>query len=247
MADMVTTMPIEPALPLPLLRLLQLVSPSLPVGAFTYSQGLEWAVEAGWIRAADDVDGWLDDQLGQALVPVDLAILARMQAAAVAGDQAALSRWIDQLLAMRETAELRAEEANRGRALADLLAGLGLFDEDHRGARQGRGPDPDWRAVLARSQLAGFGFAAAHWNVAPRAALLGYAWGWLENLVLAAVKIVPLGQTRGQQLLARLAGQIPAAVDRALVLADDELGAASAALAIASSSHEIQYTRLYRS
>ena len=218
-----------------LLRLMHLVSPSLPVGAFAYSQGIEWAVEAGWIRTADDLEAWLGDQLCNSVSVLDLPLLARMHRAASARHQESMVGWIDWLLAGRETSELRAEEANRGRALADLLIAWDLP-----GA-------PDWKPVLARSQAAGFAFAAAAWDIPPRDAAQGYGWGWLENLVLTAVKIIPLGQTQGQQLLQRLIEGLPAAVDGALKLADDEIGASSPALSIASSAHETQYTRLFRS
>lgn len=220
---------------LPLLRLMHLVSPSLPVGGFTYSQGIEWAVEAGWIRTAGDLEAWLGDQLRNSLSTLDLPLLARMQAAAGAGEQDSMTRWVDWLLAAREASELRAEEINRGRALADLLVAWDLP-----GA-------PAWKPVLARSQAAGFAYAAAAWDIPVRDSVPGYAWGWLENLVLAAVKIIPLGQTSGQQVLQRLIACIPAAVGAALRLADEEIGASSPALAIASSAHEIQYTRLFRS
>jgi len=219
----------------PLLRLMHLVSPSLPVGAFTYSQGIEWAVEAGWIRTDAELEEWLRDQLRNAFALVDLPILNRLCAAAREGDSEAMDCWIDWLLAARESAELRLEEANRGRAMADLLVAWDLS-----ASRQ-------WRPVLARSQAAGFAFAAVAWGIQPREAALGYAWGWLENLVLAAVKLVPLGQTQGQQALARLLGEVPPLVEQALTMDDDAIGAASPALAIASSAHETQYTRLFRS
>ncbi len=106
---------------------------------------------------------------------------------------------------------------------------------------------PEWRPVLTRSQAAGFAFAAAAWSIPVSDTLLGYAWGWLENLVLAAVKIVPLGQTQGQQILQRLVAKIPGLVPLALAMDDDAIGASSPALAIASSAHETQYTRLFRS
>ena len=220
---------------LSLLRLMHLVSPSLPIGGFTYSQGIEWAVETGWIRTAEDLEAWLGDQLRNSLTLLDLPLLARMHRAASVGDQDAMVPWIDWLLAARETSELRAEESNRGRALADLLIAWELP-----GAR-------DWKPVLVRSQAAGFAYAAAAWQIPIRDAALGYAWGWLENLDLAAVKIIPLGQTRGQQALKHLIEGIPAAVDGALCMGDDEIGASSPALAIASSAHETQYTRLFRS
>lgn len=242
---MVTTTSTDPALPL--LRLMHLVSPSLPVGGFTYSQGIEWAVEAGWIRTAADLEAWLADQLRHVLTVLDLPLLLRMQGAARAGDPAAMAGWIDRLIAGRETAELRAEEGNRGRALTDLLVAWGLLGRVSGSAPDcGPGPDP-WRGVLARSQAAGLAFAAVAWGIGPRDAALGYAWGWLENLTLAGVKLIPLGQTQGQQVLQRLIGQVPAALSQALALADEDIGAASPALAIASSRHETQYTRLFRS
>lgn len=221
--------------PLPLLRLLQLVSPALPIGSFAYSQGIEWVVEAGWARTAGQLQAWLLDQLGRAMVHLDLPLLMRMHDAARVRDLAAMSRWTDWLLAARETAELRAEEANRGRALADLLIAWELV---------GAG---DWKATLARSQAAGFAFAAAAWAIPARNTALGYAWGWLENLVLAGIKLIPLGRAQGQQVLQRLVAEVPAAVAKAQALTVDEIGTSTPALAIASSAHETQYTRLFRS
>jgi urease accessory protein len=220
---------------LPLLRLMHLVSPSLPIGGFTYSQGIEWAVETGWIRDAEDLEAWMAEQIGSSLTYLDLPLLVRMQAAALERDHTAISAWVDGLLAGRETAELRREESERGRALADLLVAWGLEDA------------AAWRPQLARSQAAGFAFAAAAWQIAPRDAASGYAWSWLENIVLAGIKLVPLGQTRGQQTLARLAALIPSAVASALEVADEEIGTSTPALGIASSAHETQYTRLFRS
>jgi urease accessory protein len=254
--------------PLRLLRLLQLVSPSLPVGAFAYSQGLEWAVEVGWVKDESSLEGWLSDQLLQALARVDLPVLMRMMSAAAAEDPQSMSSWIGELEALRETAELRAEEAGRGRALSDLLGLLGMFDAGSgpkagetllvasagvpqlpSAASPARACDPSarWRELLSRSQLAGFAFAATAWRLEPSDTLLGYGWSWAENLTLAGVKLVPLGQTAGQRILLRLAEQIPEAIAEASSLADEEIGASVPAFAIASSQHEIQYTRLFRS
>jgi urease accessory protein len=220
---------------LALVRLLHLVSPTLPTGAFTYSQGIEWAVEAGWLRSAADLEAWAMDQLDQSVSRLDLPLVLRMAQAVSADDDAALQHWIDLLLAGRESAELRAEEGQRGRALTDLLLAWQM-------------PRADLlRPLLARSQLAGFAFAAQRWGIDTRAMALGYAWAWAENLVLAGVKIVPLGQRQGQQLLARLAAELPPALDAAQRLADEEIGASTPAMAIASANHETQYTRLFRS
>jgi urease accessory protein len=243
----------------PLLRLMHLVSPALPVGAFTYSQGIEWAVETGWIRTANDLEAWLGDQLDHAIAAVDLPLLARMSSAVRVRDAEAMSHWIDCLTASRETSELRAEEANRGRALVDLLVAWDLVGAqpilsgpsvtmEQGGLANDAGSERQrWKSALARSQAAGFAYAAAAWNIPGRETLLGYAWGWLENLVLAGVKAVPLGQTQGQRILQRLSERIPAAVDLALSLGDEDIGASSPALAIASAAHETQYTRLFRS
>lgn len=241
--DIITTsMGIDcPAGVAPLPRLLQLVSPSLPVGGFTYSQGIEWAVEAGWLTDAATVADWLTGQLQGPVAQGDLPLLLRLRGACAARDLAAFEGWTARLLATRETSELRAEEANRGRALADLLVALGLL-----GAPDPAFPAP-WRAPAARAQLAGFALATTAWAIDGEAALTGYAWAWLEGLALAAVKLVPLGQTDGQRILARLAALIPSAVAVAARIADEAIGAASPALAIASSNHEVQYTRLFRS
>jgi len=229
----VSGMPTDPSLPL--LRLLHLVSPSLPIGAFTYSQGIEWAVEIGWIRDAADLEAWLADQRDSTLARLDLPLLLRMHRACADDDLAWLNRWSDLLLSHRETGELRQEEVNRGRALADLLVKLDLPDACA------------WRDDLARCQAAGFAFAATRWQMHASDAALGYGWAWLENLVLAAVKLIPLGQTEGQQALQRLTTALPAALATALALPDDEIGAGNPALALASSRHETQYTRLFRS
>lgn len=221
--------------PLARLRLMQLVSPTLPIGAFTYSQGLEWAVEAAWVSdtasLADWLEGLMDDGLGQ----LELPILRRLFQACDSHETEAIDHWGRQLYASRETRELRAEEHHRARALITLLADL----EIKRAV--------DWREQLIHCQAAPFALAAVHWQIGLEDCLLGYAWGWLENQVAAAIKLVPLGQTDGQRVQLQLAGHLPAVVERALAIEDDDIGAGAPALAIASASHETQYTRLFRS
>lgn len=217
------------------LRLLHLVSPSLPIGAFSYSQGLEWAVEYGWVRDAGTLSGWLASSLESNVAGIDLPILARLYRACQAGDEDEVRHWSGMLLAYRETHELRSEERSRGRALATLLMGL---DVEYAEA---------WRETLGLCQAAGFALASVKWGISLRAAALGYVWGWLENQITAGVKLIPLGQTQGQQVLFELTRSLPAAVRRGLAIQDHELGGATPALAIASSRHETQYTRLFRS
>lgn len=225
--------PIDPGLPR--LRLLQLVSPSLPVGAFSYSQGLEWAVEAGWVRDVDSLARWLESALRQSAVPTDLPLLKRLYLAARANDRNGFGRWTDEWLAWRETAELRAEESHKGRALTHLLRDLQV---------------PGWQdfaPTTERAFLAAYSFAAAAWRVPLREAAEAYLWGWLENQTLSAVKLVPLGQTDGQRTLYQLSSLVPELLECGLSLDDGALGGGCPALAIASSRHETQYTRLYRS
>jgi len=218
-----------------LLRLLHLASPSLPTGAFAYSQGLEWAVSNGWIADRSDLKQWLDDLVRHNLARVDIPVLRRMYAACRDRREEALAGWCHRLLALRESHELRMEEKNRGRALATLLESL-------------RVPlSANERRLVSSCQLAGFALAAARWHIPLPEAASGYAWSWLENQVIAGIKLIPLGQTQGHQVLAELDGPIADAVEGGLRLGEHAIGASNPALAISSSRHETQYTRLFRS
>jgi urease accessory protein len=218
-----------------LIRLLQLVSPGLPIGMYSYSQGLERAVDDGWLTNAEQVADWLQGLLQNGLTRVDAPILARLYDAWHANDLAAVELWSQTLMACRETAELRAEDRQTGQALARLLVNLELPEAD---AWQKR---PD--ATLATL----FALAATRWQISKTDAVTGYLWGWLENQVLCAVKLVPLGQVAGQKLLKSLAGELPALVDQALQLTDAEIGGSCFGWTLASSRHEMQYSRLFRS
>jgi urease accessory protein len=230
----ITIMPADPAA-LARLRLLQLTSPALPIGAFTYSQGIEWAVEAGWVRSAADLQDWLAGLIDDGLATLELPILLRLYSAVADDDASAVEHWGRRLFASRESRELRDEEHNRARALISLLRDLGI----ERAAI--------WRDSLVHCQAAPFALAAVHWRIGLEDCLLGYAWGWLENQVAAAVKLVPLGQTDGQRLQLHLAESLTAACLHAQQVEDDDIGCSAPALAIASSRHETQYTRLFRS
>lgn len=218
-----------------LIHLLHLVSPSLPIGSFTYSQGIEWAVETGWIDSPESLQKWLENQLHNGMSDLDIPLLKRLYHAVENKDETALAYWINYLNASRETKELLLEEKNRGRALTDLLIALEIPDTQK------------WKPLLAQNQAAAFSAAAVHWQIPLHVACYGYVWSWLENLVLAAVKIIPLGQTEGQKLLHQITPLIPDVIAHGLSIEDDQIGASSPALAIASSRHETQYTRLFRS
>ncbi len=220
---------------LALLRLLQLVSPGLPIGMYCYSQGLERAVDDGWISNASDTDEWLDGLMAICLTRIDLPILARLYDAWECGDIEKVEYWSGTLIACRETSELRAEDRHTGQALARLLDSLDIA-----------GMQP-WIRKPETTLATIFSFAAVNWGVPKRETAIGYLWSWLENQVLCAVKLVPLGQVAGQRLLTDLAGKIPALVEEALSIADHDIGGSAFGLALASSRHEMQYSRLFRS
>jgi len=217
------------------LRLYQLISPALPVGAFTYSQGLEWAVEAGWVRDRQALEAWLAGLLADSVATLDLPVLLRLQNAFSRNDGAGVEQWACYLLACRETLELRSEERQRGAALAKLLAGLGVE------------APPGLERATASTPLAGLALAGSHWAIPVEKTCAGYAWSLLESTVTAGIKLIPLGQTHGQQILLRLAQRIPDAARTAFALQDEAIGSSTPAQAIASSRHETQYTRLFRS
>ncbi len=220
---------------LPDLRLMQLVSPSLPIGAFTYSQGLEWAVENSQVKDSDDVYNWMTGLIEDGLSYLDIPVFKRLYQAFQEDNENDVTYWSEYLVASRETSELRQEENNRGRALTSLLIDLEVV-----GAAK-------YQQSLQLTQLSGFALAAFSWNIPLKQAALGYAWGLIENQVAAAIKLVPLGQTAGQKLLMKLSGLLPQAVETGLSAEDEEIGASAPAMAIASSLHETQYTRLFRS
>lgn len=230
-----------------LIRLMHLVSPSLPTGGFAYSQGLEWAVEQGWINGETTLEQWLLNVLETSMTQVDIPLLQHLYRAVEHQDLAAFARAAQWVRACRETQELRNEEAHRGRALAAAIKALGIC----RGSMAQSWEKPDherWQTVIASSQLAGFAFAAALWEIPVQGAAQGYLWSWLENQVLAAVKIIPLGQSPGHGVLARLCPAIDTAVAAGLKIKEfKEMGSSLPALGMASACHETQYTRLFRS
>jgi urease accessory protein len=219
---------------LALLRLCHLVSPALPIGAYAYSQGLEYAVHAGWVSDEVTALQWLEGLSRHALGTLDLPILLRLHRGWAAADIAAVRSLSAHLIAARETAELRAEERHLGRALARALVEMGVIEA---GA---------WlEADAAFAAL--FGLAAVRWHIRETECLSGYLWAWSENQVLAAIKLVPLGQSAGLRLLHRLTNSIPAIVTAALRVGDAEIGVGVVAPTLASALHESQYSRLFRS
>lgn len=217
------------------LRLLQLASSTLPVGAFTYSQGLEMAVEAGWVNGMDSLENWLGGALEAGVTMVDAPLFNRLYFAYAANDLTCAQHWINLLLACRETMELREEERQRGRAFSRLLPELEPRIENETAQH------------VSGCQLAGQAWLCSRWGIDPAEAMQTFAWSWMENLAVAGVKLIPLGQSDGQRLILRLGERIPAAIASGFSLTHDAIGSGCQALAIASSLHETQYTRLFRS
>jgi urease accessory protein len=217
-----------------LLRLMQLVSPALPVGAFAYSQGLEWAIEAGWITNARQTLDWIIGVMDRGQGRLDIPVLAQLYKAWQDRDMASFQKWDRYLGAARGSAELQREDRHMGQALFRLLGDLS--------------PDAVKEMPIVRpSYTAVFAVAACHWFIDLETACTGLLWSWAENQVAAAVKLVPLGQTQGQTLLMQIANQIPGIVNKGIALAPDDIGAVTPALSMASALHETQHTRLFRS
>ena len=221
-----------------LVRLLQLASPALPVGAYSYSQGLESACEAKIVRDKNSARQWINDVLRFNTATMELPILARLYRAWQSQDLKSATYWNHHFLASRETAELRAETEQMGYSLAKLLLDGKFCDASELASLNDLQP---------KGFPAAFSFAAVSFSVPVDEALTAYLWSWLENQVIAAVKLVPLGQVAGQSLLFDLGQDIPSLVERALSLADDDLCNFAPGLAILSGQHETQYSRLFRS
>ncbi len=218
------------------LRLQQLASPVLPVGAYSYSEGLEQLVESGTIASAPTLQSWLEAELTHGSMTIDAAILCRAYRAVQQTDHTQLQYWNNWWSAARETHELRQQSWQMGRSLLRLLRSL----------------DPTitpWFAPLAPevNWAIGFGIAAAHWEIDLQATVLAYLQSWAGNAIGAGVKLIPLGQTAGQQLLVDLAPTLMGVSDRVMALGDADLCSCSWGLALASSQHEMQEVRLFQS
>lgn len=227
-----------------LLQLLWLASPALPIGGFSYSEGLEAAVDAGLVTDEAGTKAWLVDQLELGLACNELAVVAQALGAWRADDAGRVKRLNDWVLATRETAEQRLQTEQMGRSLAAWLREREATAPDGAFAARVRvllalAPAPTHPLALA--------LAAAQAGAPDDDALLAAGFGWAENMVQAALRAVPLGQSAGQRILAALVGVLPAAVAQARTLGDDERIASLPRLAMLGARHETQYSRLFRS
>jgi urease accessory protein len=228
--------PASLALPdLAMLRLLQLASPALPIGAFAYSQGLEQATLLGWVKDERSAAHWIRGVVTEILPRLDLPVLAESYAAWSAGDLARVQDLSAFLHACRESAELGAEDRHLGAALSRVLHGLGVASAEPWIS------DPDATFVTL------FSLAAVHFGIPLRSAALGFLFTWLENQVAAATRLIPIGHIAAQRVLSELLLDLPAAVTRGLSLPISAAGFLAPGLALASALHETTYSRLFRS
>jgi urease accessory protein len=224
--------------PTALTRLLRIASPALPVGAFSYSQGLEWAIETARVSDESTAAQWIGSLLNGSMARFELPMLAAFFRAWEGNDSRLAAQLNAQYLASRETAELRAESVQMGAALLDVLR-----VDAERDATVLDAISAIDEPVFSNA----FAFAGASWELECEDVLTTYAWSWLENQVTAAMKLVPLGQRAGQRLLARLGPQCGQAMQTGMSLPREEWSNFAPLFAIASSRHETQYTRLFRS
>lgn len=224
--------------PAVLIELMRLASPALPVGGFSYSEALEAAIDHGRVSDAASTRAWLLDQLDLGVARCDLPLLAAAHDAWSRGDFdqiSTLNRWAT---TVRETCEMQLQAQQMGRSLLEWLRQRGSADAaiDHAATLK---PAPVWPVVFA--------LAAVRADAPAHDSLIAFALGWAENMVQAAIKAVPLGQSAGQRVLDALAAAIPGAADRALATQPDQRQAFTPMLAILSAQHETQYSRLFRS
>lgn len=221
---------------LALLRLLQLASPLLPVGSYSYSEGLELLIDRRIVRDRGSLQAWLTRELTCGAIRLETFALHRAYLAAATGDSSQINFWNQWLSGTRETAELRQQSWQMGGSLVKLL---GELTPEIR---------PSLEAIAGDCNYAiGFGIAAHHWQIPLETGIVSYLHGWATNLVSAGVKLIPLGQTAGQQLLWELQPTIEGTAIAIPQLTDDDLYACSWGLSLASMQHETLYSRLFRS
>ena len=222
-----------------LYRLLAWLSPAYPIGAFSYSHGVETAVEEGFIKDRASLVTWLQSVLLQGTGVVDGALLAAAWRAAEAEDWRAFDAIAERAAAWRGTSEMALESRQQGGSFLSITRTAWPM------------PDLDDAHERLGGEIAlpvAVALAAAVHGVALDAALGGYLQAFTANLISAAVRTVPLGQSDGQIALASLEGTVRMAVAAALSVTDlDEVGTATPLLDWCSMRHETQYTRLFRS
>jgi urease accessory protein len=224
---------------LALTRLLQLCSANLPVGGFSFSQGLEQAVELGWVDSADSTYNWCHTYLRQAMLHSDLPLLAKQFDALQDNNSTAFSQNESWIRATRESSELLMADQAMGKAMLRLLTNLDELQHSQYYS--------ELQQHSTLSFISSFALAACFFDMQQEDMLTGFAWAYIDNQIAAATKLVPLGQTQSQNLLFKLATVIPHCVTDYQRGPVEELGQSLVGLSMASSWHEQQYSRLFRS
>jgi urease accessory protein len=221
-----------------LYRLMSWLSPAYPVGAFSYSGGLEWAVEAGDVTDAATLERWLAGMIRDGGGFCDAVFLVHAYRAVVASDDAELGTVAELAAALAPTKERFLETTAQGRAFFETTrAAWGCAALDRFASA--------WKGPLAYPVAVAV--ASAGHGIALEPALAAFLQAIASNLVSAGLRLIPLGQTDGQRVLAALEPLIAACAGRALTCPLDEAGSAAFRVDIASMRHETQYTRLFRS
>jgi urease accessory protein len=219
-------------------RLLQLASPMLPVGAYSYSQGLEWAIECADVKDIDSSKKWIGDVLSIYFANFELPVLLRLYKAWQQMDGPQIQYWDEYYQAGRDSSEALAETRQMAYSLLRLQRDLATWPPQVV-LLSGTLQHPAFPTIYSVSALC--------WEISLSDMLHAYAWSFLENQVSAIMKAVPLGQVAGQRILSDLAMTLPKLVDQALQLPDEDIHNFCPALSIAGCRHETQYSRLFRS
>jgi urease accessory protein len=219
-----------------LLYLLQLSSPALPVGAYSYSEGLESLVFQQKITDDRQLFTWLDRELSNGSIRLETSVLLRIYQNDRSDNVDAINYWNRYLSATRETAELREQSWQMGQSLIRLLGEL----------------EPNLvssieNIAFPHNYATAWAIAAACWKIQLETAIVSYLYSWATNIITAAIKSIPLGQTAGQKLTLELQPTILRVAKEIMAIENSELGTFSWGMVLASMEHEIQYSRLFRS
>jgi urease accessory protein len=218
-----------------MLRMLQLSSSLCPIGAFAHSQGLETAIERGWVRSEAELADWLRGIGAHALSKLDLPVLREAYSAALDADAGRLVALADRMLASREARELAEQERQLGSSLASVLVNLDVAAA------------APFRGHPSASYVVCFAIGSAHWGLDLELALTGYCFAWCEQQVSAASRLVPLGHMAAQRVLSDVLGHVPRWIGLSQAVPEGEIGNSTPGLAMSAAWHETQYTRLFRS
>ncbi len=209
-----------------------LVSPNLPIGAFSYSEALESAVENKVVTDCNSFYTWLCHNLKRSLVYFELPVLRNLYESNSIEE---FSFWTQRTIALRNTYELRKEEDDKGKAFVRLISSLLLTD------------NKEFLEVARNSYLSAFSLYAKSEELSLEMMLQCYMFSYIESQCIAAVKLVPLGQTDAWKCIKKASLMSDDLIKKSLTVQNDEIGAGLVNLSILSVKHETQYSRIFRS